>query len=183
MKPGEKVRSAVFVMVFHDDQPLFGITDVQHPFETSECSGPTPLACWKNGKVRLDPTMLLVSGRYTLDDKAEDGEIDPFGNGTVNLEFNLAGIEIAWIPWRNKMRFGFNQSLGITRYDDAGLLMLSSAFFVQPKDSYRFEWGWMHAKSGKEDLQRPQADKTAFFVGVSFPVFSDKFRELLEKLK
>ena len=182
MKPGERVRSVVFVMVFHDDQPVFGITDVQHPFANPRCPGPTPLGCWKSGRVRVDPTMLLVAGRYTLDDKADAGEIDPFGNGTVNLEFNLAGIEIAFVPWRNKMRFGFNQSLGITRYEDSGLLMLSSAFFVQPKDSYRFELGWMHARSGKEDLQGPLADKTAFFFGVSFPVFSDKFRELLEKL-
>ena len=50
-KPGERVRNGVFVMVFRDDNAVFGITDVPCPFATSKCSGPTALACWKNGKV------------------------------------------------------------------------------------------------------------------------------------
>ena len=143
---------------------------------------------WEDGTWRVDPTVLLISGRYTRDSPADPAdEIEPFRDGTVNLDVHLAGLELAYVPMKDKMRFGINGSVGVTRYNDAGLLILSGSVFGQMTNLYRVEFGWMHAKSGSDEFAgsdgRGAANKTAFFVGVSFPLVSDQIRELAAKLK
>ena len=126
----------------------------------------------------------MVGGRYTWDSPAEEGEIDPFGRGTADLDVQLAGIEIARVFGRNKARLGGNVSLGITKYEDAGLVVLSYSGFVQVRDAFRIDGGLMHARSGRiGGMEAGDSDKTAYFMGVSFPVVSDTIRKLLEKLR
>ena len=184
MASKKKIRDAVFVLVPEDDQPSFGSVDVSYRFPDPKCEEPTPLACSDSGRWRVDPTILLISGRYTFDGPPDPpDEIQPFEHGAVNFEVNLAGIEAAVMAWKNRLRFGVNGSFGITRYNDAGLFLLSVALFGQVKNLYRVEYGWMHATSGHDDLTGSAADKSAWFVGVSFPHVSDQIRKLAEKLK
>ena len=72
-----------------------------------------------------------------------------------------------------------NAGIGISEYDDAGLMLFSWSAFFQVSSYYRLEWGQMHAISGREGLNAKQRDRTAWFVGVSFPGISDQIRNLM----
>lgn len=132
----------------------------------------------------------MPTGRYTFDNDPDPDEIDPFGSGTADLDVQLAGIEIAQVLAQNKLRYGLNEKIGLTKLEDAGLMVLSPSGFFQVRNVYRVEVGWMHAKSGGiERLESmvqtadDPSDKTAWFVGVSFPLVSDKIRQLLRRLR
>ena len=136
---------------------------------------------WKD-RLRVDPTILLITGRLTFDSKPDTMmEIDPFRDGTVDADVQLAGIDVSHDPWQNKWKLGANFGVGVTEYENAGLALFSIAGFVELQTLYRIEFGWMRAVSRKDGLDGDDADKTAGFVGVSFPGISEKIREWLAK--
>ncbi|MDE0102858.1 MAG: hypothetical protein OXN89_10805 [Bryobacterales bacterium] len=155
--------------------------------EDEPCPKPSkPVPLWSGGardKWRIDPSILLLATRATFDDPPEGKEIDPFKNGTVDVDVRLAGIEIARVFGNDTFRIGANSSLGIGKHEDYGLLMISVSPFFQVQNYYRIEAGVMHARTGSNKRTGPEADKTAYFVGVSFPVISDSVRQLLGKFK
>lgn len=148
---------------------------------------PSPL--WSCGPFRLDPTVLLISGRYTRDSEADSPmEIEPFRHGTTNFSLNLLGIEFS--GGGSRYRLGLNWSAGVTKYkhpkqnDDqeaieSGLALFSWSIFFDVDRIYRIEGGLMHAISGADWLEGDAKDKTAPFIGVTFLALNDQIRKLL----
>lgn len=159
------------------------------------CTNPLPLWCFNSGEWRVDPVIIMPSGRYTYDSRPDPGEIDPFPRGTMDVDIQMAGMDLSRVLAQDRFRVGFNGGVGITKYEGAGMVVLSGSVFFQVQNIYRFEVGWMMARSGPiERLEKERIgsmvrtsynpyDKTAWFVGVSFPVVSDGIRKLLGKLK
>ena len=205
------VRGAVFVLVSHDQQPRFGSPTLTYTF-AAPCSDPAPLFCSPSSKLRIDPTLLMISRRYTWDDRPKGNEINPFEQGS-NLELRLAGLDLAFQPWEAEIRLGVNMSIAISNYvhsftdtDDTSLtdetnapepvdemammtteesLMLtvfSASVFAQVNNLFRLEGGWMFALADHEDLRDGEGDKNALYVGITFPLPSDQIRKLVEKL-
>ena len=113
----DTARGAVFVLVSHDQKPRFTLPPtLTYEFAAPQCSEPAPLGCWHSGKLRLDPTLLMISRRYAKDDAPDEGEIDPFGNETTNFELRLAGFDLAFKPWEAEIRLGVNGSVAISNY-------------------------------------------------------------------
>ena len=170
--------------------------------EGSPCSEPAPLGCWKQGRLRLDPVIVMPTGRYTWTSVAGPNEINPFKAGLLELDLQMAGIDVSSVWLDDKVWIGANMGFGITNYEDAGLMVWSWSAFFQVSNVYRIEAGLMKAESGRvEELMAGMAtapasagstamlnggdspnDKWATFVGVSFPVVSNGVRRLLGKL-
>lgn len=157
----------------------------------TSCSAPAPLWCSEGRSWRVDPVVAMVTGRYTWDDPADPGEIDPFKSGTPGFSVQLAGIEIARVLAEDRFRVGLNAGFGITEHvhngEKAGIMIMSYSAFVQVTSAFRVDVGVMHAKSGAVERMDPTgpwdvSDKTAGFLGVSFPVVSDTIRKLVAKL-
>ena len=76
-----------------------------------------------------------------------------------------------------KARFGFNMGLGVTEYDGAAVLLYSAALFIQIREGFRIDGGYMRAISAKETLDKTTRDRDAFYAGVSFPTkINDLFK-------
>ena len=212
--PDKRVDDAVFVLVFHDQEPKFGDPSLGSRFPSPVCAEPAPLLCKQSGKLRLDPTLLMISRRYAWDstdtaDRTSQVGFDPFKHGTTKFDLRLAGIDFAYV-WTDKLRIGLTGSFGISDYahtrmpdgmatngmetvdsieanqepaeETAVVTVLSAAAFFQVANLYRIELGLMHAISGHDDLLGAEDDKTAWFVGVAFPLTSDEIRSLVARL-
>ena len=167
----------------------------------NNCSEELPaLICTHNGLFRLEPVILMPSGRFTRTSVPDENEINPFSHGRVDFDVQMAGLDATWHLFGGKMKVGFNTGIGVTEHEiaikdsqekeKAALAIWSASLFVQARDVVRVEWGAMRAKSGRvaarvhndrEDLEDPN-DKVAVFIGVSFPAVSSGIRKILAKL-
>lgn len=158
--------------------------------DSSPCSAPAPLGCWPNESdtvaFRIDPVILMPSGRYTTTTPPELNEINPFPDGRFDLKLQMGGVDFAIGDGGGRFRGGLNLGIGVTEYEDAGLIVVSWSFFVDVVTAYRIEIGEMHARSGRDVKPKSEEgalnDKTAFYFGVSFPVVSNGIRRLLGRL-
>ena len=130
--------------------------------------------------VDIDPTVLLITGRYiSSTDGRDPGELTVFDDGKLRANVQLAGVDFARRLQGDKYRLGLNTGLGITEYEDAGLVLFSASLFFQVQSYYRLEVGRMFAVSGREGLDTTQRDRGAVFFGVSFSGLSDGLKKLL----
>ena len=122
--------------------PVTGVLSSLQPVpDPPECkTQPKPLGCWgfKNGThLRLDPAVLMPTGRYARTSTPETGEINPFHGGIVNVDVQMAGLDLIWLTNRlGDFRLGLNGGFGITQYENKkvdfkGALMPSLIFFLR----------------------------------------------------
>ena len=137
-------------------------------------------ACSANGVWRFEPTLVIPgAGRLpTGTDTPDEGEIEPFERDQLSLQ--VAGLDAAWRPLR-WLTLGFNGGMGIGEYDDYDLVAFTGSAFVQFRQVYRIEYGLMYLRSTKPELDSTQNDRTATFIGLSFPGLSDKLKQLISR--
>ena len=136
-------------------------------------------ACSASGTWRFEPTLVVPTGRFgKATDTTQEGEIEVFRKSQFSLQ--LAGVDLAMRKPR-WFTLGWNNGLGIGQYDDYGLVAVSTSVFIQIRNVYRFEYGHMYLRSAKPGLNSTQRDRTARFVGVSFPGLSDKLKQLISR--
>ena len=97
------------------------------------CTKPSPLWCFKSGKWRVDPVIIMPGGRYTRDSRPDPGEIDPFPRGTMDVDIQMAGIDLSRVRMQDKIRMGINGGVGITKYEGAGIIVKSLSVFSGTK--------------------------------------------------
>ena len=135
--------------------------------------------CSANGAWRFEPTLIVPTGRFgKATDTTEEGEIEVFRKNQLSVQ--LAGVDLAMRKPR-WLTLGWNTGLGIGEYDDYGLVAVSASLFVQIRNVYRFEYGFMYLRSAKPGLDSTQRDRTARFFGISFPGLSDKIKQLISR--
>ena len=200
MAPKDTVSGTAFVLAFHKHQPEFGSGTLSYEF-AERCAEPAALACSSSGKWRLDPTLLMISSRRFFDSDPDPGEINPFKGGAAGFDLRLAGLEGAYLFPDDLSRIGLNGSFGISNYvydvgketgmmaaGETGMMAtdapavittFSASLFLQVKNLYRIEAGIVYATT---DFKTDAGDKTAWFIGISFPLPSDQVRKLIEKL-
>ena len=153
--------------------PGWGMAADRDPSDTRDGA----FKCWREKVLCLEPTLVIVSGRY-VEDYWEDNKLDVFADGSAKVDVQLAGLDLMhYLSKSGGVRWGLNTGLGIGEYEDAGLVIWSASVFVQIRNFYKFEIGHMYAYSGQNAWH--DRDATATFVGISFPGISDKIKKLL----
>jgi len=122
----------------------------------------------KSENFGLDPKVLQPGAYFALAvDSLDDGEIDPLG-GTKPI-VQLVGFDILGYFNHGLMRVGGNAGIGITTYENAGLLLASLSAFAQFQSAFRIDVGRVWAVSNDPTLDKSQRDRSAFFLGISLP--------------
>ena len=143
------------------------------PAATTRTCSPGAFWCTDGSQFNIEPTVVLVTGRFIRDDW-ETGKTTVFRDGAVNATIQLAGLDL--IYGTGAFRCGANLGVGIGKHGDAGVALWSASLFVQIHDFYRFEGGYIHAKSAERDAVDRSAK--AGFVGVTFPGISNQLKKL-----
>ena len=125
----------------------------------------------------IDPVFLSFGGHVFIADPpnqdpenpTESTEIDPFPNGRLGGDVQLAGIDLVWYFAEGKMRLGGNLGVGTTTLGETGTLIGTVGGFVQFHDYFRIDGGFAAARSGNPALNEGDRDRHAWFAGVSFP--------------
>ena len=122
------------------------------------------------GRFGFDPTFLQFGGHvFFPDSKDTEDELDLFPDGKLGANVQLAGIDTVGYFADGKLRVGINAGVGVTSYQEAGVIIGSASLFLQVRDYYRIEAGYAFARSGKEGLTPTERDRSALFAGVTFP--------------
>lgn len=130
-------------------------------------------------KFGFDPTVIQPGSHVFFADDADPGEIAPFKNGAIAVDLQLFGGDIVYYFHDGDIRLGTNSGLGITQLDNAAVLLGSLSGFVQIGSYYRIDAGYIFARSAKEGTDATTRDRSAWFVGVSFPT---QLNEALKRL-
>ena len=107
-----------------------------------------------------------------------DKEIDLFPDGKLAADLQLAGGDFVWYSEGGKMRLGVNFGLGTAVHDEAATVIYTTSIFIQIRDHSRIDFiGYAFGRSAKEGLNSTERDRSAVFVGVSFPTkINDLFK-------
>lgn len=135
----------------------------------------------RNRQYRVDLTF-IQPGSFIFYDRGTDdeGEVDLYKDGKLAIAVQLAGADFGWSPPSRKIRFGVNGGVGVssastgsTSQDGEGgsrsgsVLMMSGSGFIQFKNLFRYEVGFMRGISALEGLSGTQRSDTALFFGVT----------------
>lgn len=127
----------------------------------------------------LDPVIIQPGSHvFFPNDELDEGEIGVFTDGKLAVDLQLFGGDVSRYIRDGALRYGLNVGLGITQLDNANVLLTGASLFLQFGGYYRIDFGYMKGRSGKDGLDSKQRDRSATFVGVSFPT---KLNELLRK--
>ena len=121
------------------------------------------------GAFGFDPKIIQFGTHVFFSSAPEAGEIDLYPNGRLAASLQLAGGDIVHYVWNGKLRYGFNAGIGTAIHADAATVILSMSMFLQIREHSRIEFGRSYGRSANPILDSTQRDKSAWFVGISFP--------------
>ena len=129
----------------------------------------------------IDPTLFQFGSHVFFRDPPsgtdDDTEIDPFPNGRLAADLQLAGGDIVHYVAEGRLRYGGNFGLGPTVSGDDAVMIFTASFFVQIHEAFRINAGIAYARSSDPTSTSSLKDRNAWFVGVSFPTkINDLFR-------